>query len=377
MKHKLLALALSAVCCIGIMPKSKVSAVETPVCDWNFGYARVQTDRAAEAYRVIAERLRKLDFDITFRKSDGFTYDDIQQAVLTFFQNDPELFYIGSDLIAQECGDGSVFLEMKLVLPGIAEPQPVTPENTAYLAECAQALNETADAIRADMPAGADTDYAKALWLHDYVSTHVRYAFSYADGQHTWDDQTAYGALVKGEAICSGYANAYTLLLRRAGLPAVTVHGYGYGEGHAWVLHWIDGECVYSDPTWEQCFGMPANHQWFGMTLAEISDTHTLSDSFARDVPPCSHASHRYISQGDLNANGEITVADAVLLIRLLTEDSGEMWTQIAAENADIDNDSTVTAADVRKLLAMLAAGAEPALASWLREPFGSFAQDA
>ncbi len=35
---------------------------------------------------------------------------------------------------------------------------------------------------------------------------------------------------------------------RRAGLPAVTVHGYGYGEGHAWVLHWIDGECVYTSP---------------------------------------------------------------------------------------------------------------------------------
>ncbi len=356
MRGKLTALALTAVLCIGILPQTTVSAGESPVCDWNFGFAHVRSDRAAEAYQVIAEKLRRLDFDIRFRKADGFTYDDIQQAVLTVFQNDPELFYIGSDLVAQERGDGSTVLEMKLILPGIAAPQPVTPENTAYLAECVQALNETADAILAEMPESADTDYAKALWLHDYVSTHVCYAFSFADGQHTWDDQTAYSALVKGEAICSGYANAYTLLLRRAGLPAVTVHGSGMGEGHAWVLHWIDGDCVYSDPTWEQCFGRPANHQWFGMTLAEISDTHTLSDCYVRDVPPCSHPSHRYIAQGDLNANGAVTVADAVLLVRLLTEEPGTAWTQVGAENADINCDNTVTAADVKRLLAMLAA---------------------
>lgn len=321
-------------------------------CDWDFGYCHVLTEKAAEIYQQMAASFRALDFDISFRKSDGVAYEDVQQAVLTFFQNDPELFYIRSDMVAQESGN-TITVDLKLQMPGEPDPQPVTDENIALLRGYQQALNEKADEILAGMPDG--TDYAKSLYLHDYLIWHTSYMFSVTpDGRFTWDDQTAYGALVNGEAICNGFSQAYALLLRRAGLRATTVHGFGRGESHAWVMHEIDGECVYSDPTWDSTFRTTAPHDFFALSLAEMSEEHMLSDAFVRDIPACGHTGHHYIDRGDVNANGIVNLADAVLLIQILAEDPAAAVTDAGFENADTDRDSLLTAADAALLLRTL-----------------------
>ncbi|MBO5670640.1 MAG: hypothetical protein J6S41_03745, partial [Clostridia bacterium] len=99
--------------------------------------------------------------------------------------------------------------------------------------------------IMKDLPDG--NDYDKALYLHDALAAHVSYV-------KTGDHQTAYGALVGKKAVCAGYAAAYQLLMKRAGIRNWTVEGSsidsrtGQTVPHAWNLVWISNDvCVYTD----------------------------------------------------------------------------------------------------------------------------------
>lgn len=77
-------------------------------------------------------------------------------------------------------------------------------------------------------------DYERALYLYDWLLTHVTYT-----GRETYD-QTAYAAVCEGQAVCGGIADAYVYLLERGGLRrgAVTgtgsVSSSGASERHAW-----------------------------------------------------------------------------------------------------------------------------------------------
>lgn len=56
------------------------------------------------------------------------------------------------------------------------------------------------------------------------------------------DANNAYGAIVKGEALCVGYASAYQLLCYMADIKAITVNGFLNGNiPHAWNMIYLDG----------------------------------------------------------------------------------------------------------------------------------------
>lgn len=60
--------------------------------------------------------------------------------------------------------------------------------------------------------------------------------------------RSAYGALVSGETVCTGYAMAYKALCDRLGLPCRVVSGRNGGE-HAWNAIRLDGRTLFMDCT--------------------------------------------------------------------------------------------------------------------------------
>lgn len=63
-------------------------------------------------------------------------------------------------------------------------------------------------------------------------------------------ENTEYGALVLKRSQCDGLARAYTMLLRRAGIPSMTVYGYMRdGGNHAWNIVFVDGRWQLVDIT--------------------------------------------------------------------------------------------------------------------------------
>lgn len=135
---------------------------------------------------------------------------------------------------------------------------------------------------------GISDDYGKALWLHDKVTSLVTYEI-------TPNDQNAYGALVDGKAVCSGYAKLYQILLKKAGISAWTVKGYGVDPvngtpvNHAWNIMWLEGCCVYTDVTWADQ-GTDIYHIYFARDLEAFSGDHAADDMFVPMLPTCTSA---------------------------------------------------------------------------------------
>jgi hypothetical protein len=102
------------------------------------------------------------------------------------------------------------------------------------------------DAIIDSIISDEMTDYEKEIALHDYILKMTRY-----DKENQWpvESHTAYGALVNGVAVCDGYAEAFDLLLKKAGIKSKIIYGSLDGELHAWNMVEINGKEYFVDVT--------------------------------------------------------------------------------------------------------------------------------
>ncbi len=62
--------------------------------------------------------------------------------------------------------------------------------------------------------------------------------------------RSAYGALIEGETVCTGYAKAYKAICDRMGLECIMVNGKQDDVGHAWNMVMLDGAPYYVDCTY-------------------------------------------------------------------------------------------------------------------------------
>ena len=92
----------------------------------------------------------------------------------------------------------------------------------------------------------ASGDWQTALNLHNWLVTHVYYDLTYE----------YYGAdlILRGYGVCDGYAKAYLMLCRRAGIPVYRVTN----DNHAWNVLQLDGDWYFVDCTWDDPSGTAA-----------------------------------------------------------------------------------------------------------------------
>ncbi len=103
-----------------------------------------------------------------------------------------------------------------------------------------------------------------ALALHDYLATNCSYDYDLKL-------YTGYDALVRGSAVCSGYAEAYLDLMTRAGVPCEYVRSTKLD--HAWNLVNCNGNWLHVDVTWDDTdVEGGVEHKYFLLSDAAISD---------------------------------------------------------------------------------------------------------
>lgn len=106
-------------------------------------------------------------------------------------------------------------------------------------------LDLTASTLLGTLPADAD-DYEKIKAFHDYIVLNCNFT---KDSPYS---NTAYGAIVAGEAQCEGYAFALSYLCDKAGIENYIVTGTNsLGATHAWNKILADGEWYNVDCTWD------------------------------------------------------------------------------------------------------------------------------
>ncbi|EIN15370.1 Hypothetical protein, predicted lipoprotein [Mycoplasmopsis agalactiae 14628] len=92
------------------------------------------------------------------------------------------------------------------------------------------------------------TTLEKIIKAHEWLTSNVQYT----DTGDIWKDQSAHSALVLKNAVCTGYANGFNMLMQELGIPSIMMTGNiasWRSTKHAWNLVEIDGKWYHVDTT--------------------------------------------------------------------------------------------------------------------------------
>ena len=268
MLTRLLGTALLLLALFVIVPQ------ETKAADTDrYGYQQLDNAVQKKIYikvaDALAQRQDKLDLS-----GQNCTVNDLKTVVEMVKRDYPEFFYMDRYGYASNQSQIVQNVEFIYALNG----KTVKGASAELEAACAALNRKVAEIVK-----GAKGDsYQKALYLHDYIVDNVIY-------QSSANDQSAYGALIEGKAVCAGYSRAYQLLLREAGIESFYITGTSHGVSHAWLMVLLNGDCYYTDVTWDD--PMLSNgtqilgHYYFGMSYDQISKDHTADVEYKNWLP--------------------------------------------------------------------------------------------
>lgn len=128
--------------------------------------------------------------------------------------------------------------------------------------------------IRPDM-----SQLSKEIAVHDYIVNNTVYDYSnYVSGTIPEESFTDYGVLVKGRAVCEGYAKAMFRLLNMAGVKCTTIKGTAQGQTHAWNIVDINGTYTQVDATFDDPVTTDGHsvlsHKYFDISDAQMAKDH-------------------------------------------------------------------------------------------------------
>ncbi len=199
-----------------------------------------------------------------------------------------------------------------------------------------------ASQIRALYTSADTTDAAKILKAHDYYVALLQYDYSALNktGEAAYYQyaHTAYASLVKGLAVCDGYAKGYMLVLKQLGFTdcyEVTGMAGGYGNmgGHAWTMIKLDDSKYYEeDTTWDDTV-YTATHRWFNKTTSAYArgiagSYHTRVSGYIGLLLPSATGTkytYEFLASGASGSDNE--------------EDEGEQEEEQEEENLPTDED--------------------------------------
>ena len=118
------------------------------------------------------------------------------------------------------------------------------------------------------------TEYAKAVWLHDWLIGRMEY-----DSTLKWS--SAESALTRGLGTCQSYESAYSKLLTKAGIENAETRDTK--DAHTWNAVKIDGDWYQIDATWDDSnnnwYGFDQRHLYFGLTDELMTIAHPGHES--------------------------------------------------------------------------------------------------
>ena len=257
--------------------KLKGYKVPTEYTDSLYRYYYNQlTDNEKDAYKTVYAAFVS-DTDKEFPKQivvPRLSDKELENVYTALSYDNPEFFFLGNRCSMTKIGSINYFIPQYLM---------DRDEYNRAWAEVSAAVQK----VLAGIPSNATTEYAKELYLHDYIVQNCEYD----EGTDT-DVYTMYGTLVKGRANCEGYSRTMQYLLREIGIYNYLAVGGATGtpsetSGHMWNIVQVDGNLYNLDITWDdysidKVIDVPDNsvsHVYFNMSTKDISKNHTAEDN--------------------------------------------------------------------------------------------------
>ena len=275
----------------------------------------------------------------------GFNYnenkDAIKKSIQAFTYDHPEFFWLNGGSITTSTYDLSknenqikIDLSCYEYWSYIMNPQKYADALQSKVNEIVEKANRYA------------SDYEKALFVHDYIITSTEYDYDgLSEAQKTFHDAnseyiySAYGCLVNGKAVCSGYAKAYQLVLRNLGIECTYITGSANSGLHAWNCIKLDGDTYFVDVTWDDAqfsSNSSAKHpnepeySYFCITTDELSQTHRVDDSVF-SAPLCRNDKYNYFVYN----NYLISTYDFNQLENIINAQSGKKIVSVKFSNEE------------------------------------------
>lgn len=233
--------------------------------------------------------------------------EEMSQLYESFLMDNPEFFFL--DRVYSLEGhekDGQVVYDTLLI------------HFTMDVKQRQKAINELNITVESILDQCPDTDdeYEIETFFYDYLIESCTYDTAAASSNSSLYEESysVYGALIKGRAVCEGYAKALQLLLRHAGITSTVVMGKSVEthEPHMWNLVQINGAYYYADATWDDNDEFP-QHTYLNITLDSLQLTHELDDNQLLTVE-CNQTTDNYFVRNEtyLNTYDRETIAKTI-----------------------------------------------------------------
>lgn len=241
---------------------------------YNRAYYAALTDEEKLLYVTLYEGLSALKE--TVEVGEASSQHAVFRAFSAVLRDYPALFWM----------NGGATLSGETLLTTKYSLTPYALQAEGSLAAMKSVLDERVAAIVAEAQKQENL-YKQILYVHDYLVTHCEYdsesvdEIMAAEGKTVHPSSSAYGCLVKGKAVCSGYAAAFSLILQKLGVPCIRVRGSRIGgEAHEWNAVNFDGETYYVDVTWDDPVVQDGedtlSHLYYFINEAELTKTHAF-----------------------------------------------------------------------------------------------------
>lgn len=199
-------------------------------------------------------------------------------------------------------------------------------------------MEQAADEILSRIPEGAD-DYTKARQIAEAICARTEYNYFYgsysdmSEQEREWSryESHAYGALVLGRSICTGYTKAFAYVAKKAGLSVLSLSGETTSGAHAWNMVWVDGGWYHVDVTWMDSNSTEINYTYFMATDQNIMADHfhpifgslgpgTDPHDLGYPAPEATHTENSYFTREGLRF---ATVDEAIAYLESLEWEAG------------------------------------------------------
>lgn len=116
-----------------------------------------------------------------------------------------------------------------------------------YTDEMIKEINKVVDKVYMEELNISMSEEEKIKAIHDYIINNSKYDSDRINGITRYSSNTAYGNLIEGYGICSGYTDAMAIFLNKMNIPNYKISS----DKHIWNLVYINGKWLNLDLTFD------------------------------------------------------------------------------------------------------------------------------
>lgn len=239
------------------------------------------TEAEKNAYLLFVSEIG--DYNTTIKFDFNITKNEAERAYNLYRQDYPQHFWRGTQYTITREGD---------LVTKITFNNSMFNGNAIRINTLKQQVESKADSVLSKLNDDM-SDFEKEIVIQKYLIENTIYA----------EDKNSHnllGPLVDGIAVCEGYSLAFQYLMRRAGVPCITIMGSFGGESHLWNMVEIEGDYYHIDVTADdpvvESGEQILTFDYFNLTEAEITIDHTIKNT-SFDIPAANSKEFEYFTQ--------------------------------------------------------------------------------